>query len=222
MIWRCGKHKAPPRAVPFDTLRSMEVVMSDLRNLYLLDARLSYIEQILALLGIIQVDPPPSDFSRLGRSQLEAYRRPGPIVDPAVSDRVRLAESLLHRPPQGDPAAADRVRLAELLLRRPQPGDPAVSDRVRLAELLLRRPLHGDPAVTDRVRLEGIDPLLAEWISRLLIGGDPPPEDIGRLTVAELEATLQAVSENAVRLRSIEGLLNERLKELRDQAPGGR
>jgi hypothetical protein len=51
--------------------------------------------------------------------------------------------------------------------------------------------------------------------------GDPPPEDIARLTVGEIEATVQAVSEDIVRLRSIEGLLNERLKELRDKTAGG-
>ena len=174
--------------------------MPTLRDLYLIDARLSYLEQILAALGLINpVDPAPSDLSRLGSSQFEAFRRPGPIVDPAVTDRVRLAESLLRRPPQGDPAATDRVRLAELLLRRPHPGDPAVSDRVRL---------------------EGLDPILAEWIARLLTGGDPPPEDIARLTAGELEATVQAVSEDIVRLRSIEGLLNERLKELRENSAG--
>jgi hypothetical protein len=195
--------------------------MPTLRDLYLIDARLSYLEQILAALGLINpVDPAPSDLSRLGSSQFEAFRRPGPIVDPAVTDRVRLAESLLRRPPQGDPAATDRVRLAELLLRRPHPGDPAVSDRVRLAELLLRRPPHGDPPAGDRVRLEGLDPILAEWIARLLTGGDPPPEDIARLTAGELEATVQAVSEDIVRLRSIEGLLNERLKELRENSAG--
>ena len=195
--------------------------MPTLPDFYLIDARLSYLEQILAALGLINpVDPAPSDISRLGGSQVEALRRPGPIVDPAVSDRVRLAESLLRRPPQGDPAAADRVRLAELLLRRPQPGDPAVSDRVRLAELLLRRPPHGDPPASDRVRLEGLDPILAEWIARLLHGGDPPPEDIARLTANELEATVRAVSEDIVRLRSIEGLLNERLKEVRESEAG--
>jgi len=196
--------------------------MPTLRDLYLIDARLSYLEQILAALGLINpVDPAPSDISRLGGgTQVEAFRRPGPIVDPAVSDRVRLAESLLRRPPQGDPAAADRVRLAELLLRRPQHGDPAVSDRVRLAELLLRRPPHGDPPASDRVRLEGVDPILAEWIARLLHGGDPPPEDIARLTANELEATVRAVSEDIVRLRSIEGLLNERLKEVREGEAG--
>ena len=171
--------------------------------------------------GLINpVDPAPSDLSRLGGAQAEAFRRPGPIVDPVVTDRVRLAESLLRRPPQGDPAAADRVRLAELLLRRPQPGDPAVSDRVRLAELLLRRPPHGDPPASDRVRLEGLDPMLAEWIARLLHGGDPPPEDIARLTANELEATVRAVSEDIVRLRSIEGLLNARLKEVREGEAG--
>jgi hypothetical protein len=195
--------------------------MLTLRDLYLIDARLSYLEQILAALGLINpVDPAPSDLSRLGGAQVEAFRRPGPIVDPAVTDRVRLAESLLRRPPQGDPAAADRVRLAELLLRRPQPGDPAVSDRVRLAELLLRRPPHGDPPASDRVRLEGLDPILAEWIARLLHGGDPPPEDIARLTANELEATVRAVSEDIVRLGSIEGLLNERLKEVREGEAG--
>lgn len=197
--------------------------MPTVRDLYLIDARLSYIEQILTALGLINPgDPPPSDLSRFGGSAVEAlFRRPGgPIVDPAVSDRVRLAESLLRRPPQGDPAATDRVRLAELLLRRPHPGDPAVSDRVRLAELLLRRPPHGDPPASDRVRLEGLDPLLAEWISRLLTGGDPPPEDIARLTASELEVTLRAVAEDVVRLRSIEGLLNERLGELRDNEAG--
>jgi hypothetical protein len=194
-----------------------------LRDLYIIDARLSYIEQILTALGLINPgDPPPPDIGRLGGSVAEAfYRRPGgPIVDPAVSDRVRLAESLLRRPPQGDPAATDRVRLAELLLRRPHPGDPAVSDRVRLAELLLRRPPHGDPPASDRVRLEGLDPLLAEWIARLLAGGDPPPEDIARLTASELEATVRTVAEDIVRLRSIEGLLNERLNELRNSEAG--
>jgi hypothetical protein len=204
------------------TLRSTGVSMPTLRDLYLIDARLSYLEQLLAALGLINPgDPPASDLSRLGGSQVEAFRRPGgPIVDPAVSDRVRLAESLLSRGPHGDPPVTDRVRLAELLLRRPHPGDPAVSDRVRLAELLLRRPPHGDPPASDRVRLEGLDPLLAEWIARLLAGSDPPPEDISRLTAGEIETTVRAVAEDVVRLRSIEGLLNERLRELRDKPAG--
>src|SRR5713101_1955582 len=153
--------------------------MPSLRDLYLFDARLSYLEQVLAALGLINsVDPPPSDISRLGGAQFEAFRRPGPIVDPAVTDRVRLAESLLRRPP------------------------------------------HGDPPASDRVRLEGVDPLLAEWIGRLMTGGDPPPEDIAGLTVGELEATLLSVSEDVVRLRSIEGLLGERLQELREKPAG--
>jgi len=175
------------------------------RDLYLLDARLSYIEQILAQLGAI-IDPPPPDVSRLGGVQLEARRRtgggPGPIVDPAASDRVRLAELLVQRKPH---------------------GDPAVSDRVRLAEALLHRPPHGDPAVADRVRLEvgNVDPIIAEWIARLLINVDPPPEDLARLTATEVEAATRAVSTNIVRLKSIEGLLNERLKELGGKPAGG-
>ena len=189
--------------------------MPTLRDFYLVEARLSYLEQILATLGLINpVDPAPSDLSRLGGAELQSLHRP--IVDPAVSDRVRLAEALLRRPPHGDPAVNDRVRLAELLLRRPPHGDPAVSDRTRLAEALLRRPPHGDPPASDRVRLEGVDPIVAELIARLLIHGDPPPEDIARLTASELEASVRVVSEDIVRLRSIEGLLNERLKELRE------
>jgi hypothetical protein len=85
---------------------------------------------------------------------------------------------------------------------------------------LLRRPPHGDPPASDQVRLEGLDPLLAEWIARLLTGSDPPPEDIARLSAGELEATVRAVAEDIVRLRSIEGLLNERLNELRDGQAG--
>jgi hypothetical protein len=172
------------------------------RDIFLLDARLSFVEQILVNLGFINTaDPPPSDISRLGGLQAQA-RRPGPIVDPAASDRVRLAELLLKRPPQGDPAASDRVRLAELLLRRPPLGDPAAADRVRLDV--------GD-----------VDPLLAEWIARLLIGVDPPPEDLGRLTSTEIEAASRAVSANLVRMKSIEGLLSERLKELGTKPAGG-
>ena len=147
--------------------------MPTLRDFYLVEARLSYLEQILATLGLINpVDPAPSDLSRLGGAELQSLHRP--IVDPAVSDRVRLAEALLRRPP------------------------------------------HGDPPASDRVRLEGIDPIVSEWIARLLIHGDPPPEDIARLTASELEASVRVVSEDIVRLRSIEGLLNERLKELRE------
>ena len=155
--------------------------MPTLRDFYLVEARLSYLEQILGALGLINpvVDPGPSDLSRLGAAELLALRRPGgPIVDPAVTDRVRLAE------------------------------------------LLLRRPPHGDPPASDRVRLEGLDPVLAEWIARLLTGGDPPPEDIARLTASELESTVRAVADDIVRLRSIEGLLNERLKELREGEAG--
>jgi hypothetical protein len=208
--------------IPSDASRLKEVPVPTVRDFYLIDARISYIERILAALGLIDpVDTAPTDVPRLGASVTEAYyRRPGPIVDPAVSDRVRLAESLLRRPSHGDPASTDRVRLAELLLRRPHPGDPAVSDRVRLAELLLRRPPHGDPPASDQVRLEGLDPVLAEWIARLLTGSDPPPEDIARLSAGELEATVRAVAEDIVRLRSIEGLLNERLNELRDGQAG--
>jgi hypothetical protein len=180
---------------------------------------LSYVEQLLAAW---QVDPPPPDLSRQGVAT-DALRRPGgPIVDPAVSDRVRMAEALLRRPHPGDPAATDRVRLAEALLRRPHPGDPAASDHVRLAELLLRRPPHGDPAVSDRVRLEGMDPIVAEWIARLLAGVDPPPEDIARLTVSEIEGAARTIAEDIVRLKSIEGLLNARLKELKETKAGGR
>jgi hypothetical protein len=110
--------------------------MPSLRDLYVLDARIAYVEQVLAALGLI-ADPPPSDISRLGGIQAEVLRRP-------------------QVPGVVDPGSSDRVRLAALALGHRHPGDPAASDRVRLAELLLRRPPHGDPAVTDRVRLEGV------------------------------------------------------------------
>jgi hypothetical protein len=82
--------------------------MPTLRDFWLVEARLSYREQVLAALGVINpiVDPGPSDLFPLGAAEPLALRRPvWPIVDPAVTDRVRLAESLLRLPPQGDPAA---------------------------------------------------------------------------------------------------------------------
>jgi hypothetical protein len=65
-----------------------------------------------------------------------------------------------------------------------------------------------------------VDPIVSEWVASLFWGVDPVPEDIARLTVGEIEASVRAVSENIVRLRSIEGLLNERLKELRGKQGG--
>ena len=59
--------------------------MPSSRDLYLIDARLSYLEEILASLFHISVDPPPPDVARGGGFQAEFRRRPGgPIVDPAV------------------------------------------------------------------------------------------------------------------------------------------
>jgi hypothetical protein len=44
---------------------------------------------------------------------------------------------------------------------------------------------------------------------------------VARLTATEIEAAVRAVSADLVRLKSIEGLLNERLKELGSKPAGG-
>jgi hypothetical protein len=127
-----------------------------------------------------------------------------------------------------DPGPSDLSRLGaapQELLRR-HPGDPAASDRIRLMEAM-RRPGGGpgpiiDPAATDRVRLManlGVSVTVSELIERLINGIDPPPGDLARLTVTELEAALHTVNTELVRLRSAEGLLSQRLKDVKE-GPG--
>ena len=133
------------------------------------------VEALLRRPGHQPGDPAAPDVVR-ARALESLARRPGPIVDPAVADRVRASLELLARRPGPivDPAVSDTVRATlEMLARRPGPiVDPAVADRVRASlELLARRP--GpivDPAVTDTVRatLEDIVRRNPGWFA------DPP------------------------------------------------
>lgn len=129
------------------------------RQLFLLEARVSYLEQILANLHII-ADPPPNDVTRLaGGESVEALRRWGGGIPGVIADR----------------ATPDTTRL-EALWR-----------------VVGNRPQHGDP----------------------------PATDLTRLTASQIEAAVHDLNAEIVRLRSVESLLNERLREMRTRSADG-
>ena len=47
--------------------------------------------------------------------------------------------------------------------------------------------------------------------------GDPPPIDISRFSIAQLEATLHSINTERARLNSIETLVNQQLSRLKEQ-----
>jgi hypothetical protein len=177
--------------------------------------RLDRIERALARFSVLDdlinpvVDPPPDDLARIRPELL----------------RLRLIDLIRHLIPKGDPPPDDLVRwrgsplearLGEILRRNP--GwfvDPPPEDflNVRLLDLIRRwRGGFTDPAPEDlgNVRLRDI-------LQRIPGGGivDPPPEDIARLTKAEVEAQLHKINAEMVRLKSLERLFHERLGSLK-------
>jgi hypothetical protein len=113
-----------------------------------------------------------------------------PVVDPPPDDLVRLRPDIFQR------------RLIDLLRDIIIKGDPPPFDITRfrvddLANLRLRDLLHRIPGG---------------------FGGvvDPAPDDIGRLTKAEVEVQIHRVNAEMVRLRSLEKMLNERLANFKE------
>lgn len=134
-----------------------------------LNERLSVIEDVLDQLvggsgawgGAVPlpvVDPGPEDFGRT--RTFAAWRRPGPIGDPAVYDLVRLRDLATQ------PEFAN-FKVAELLQRiRPHHGgDPGPSDIVRLPLAELEEQLHRVGA--QKIRLESLEKMLTDRISEL-------------------------------------------------------
>ena len=173
--------------------------------------RLDRIEGVLSRLSVLDdlispVDPPPDDVVRV---------RPDLL-------RLRLIDLLRNIIIKGDPPPDDivrvsrgalQLRLGELLRRNP--GwftDPPPEDflNVRILDLIRRwRGGFTDPAPDDLANIR-----LGDLVQRIPGGGftDPSPEDIARLTKSELEAQLHKINTEMVRFKSLERLINERLK----------
>ena len=71
-----------------------------------------------------------------------------------------------------------------------------------------------DPAVLAQANL-------AATLGRIRpVGGDPPPPDISRLTVSQLEATIHSISAEKARLDAMESMVNKQIETLKKQQPG--
>jgi hypothetical protein len=176
----------------------------------LLEVRLHRVENLLVeLLDLLGTalggfrrphgDPPAEDLAR---------RRPH--GDPPAAD--------LARRPIADPAAPDfvRQRLSEIMQARP--GwftDPPPEDFLNVRILDLIRRFRG--GFTDPAPSELADVRLRDLLSRVPGGGftDPGPDDIKRLSTVELETTVHRINAEMLRLKSLQGVLEQRLTDLR-------
>lgn len=115
-----------------------------------------------------------------------AVHRPGPVVDPAAFHRpVVDPAAYYHRPgPVVDPAAFYRpVVDPAAFYHRPGPVvDPA-------------------PWATYSTAFARIGP----------VGGDPPPPDVSRFSIAQLQASLHSIAAERARLDSMEMMIKQQL-----------
>src|ERR1700752_1848889 len=52
------------------------------------------------------------------------------------------------------------------------------------------------------------------------VGGDPPPPDLSRLSVSQLEATVHSISAERARLDAMESMVKKQIDALKKQQPG--
>lgn len=146
------------------------------------------------------------------------------LVEKTLS-RVSELEDLIRRispvdPPPDDISRIDRegIRSRVMEIVRRNPGwitDPPPEDflNVRVLDLIRRfRGGFSDPAPDDIANVR-----LGDILHRIPGGGvsDPPPSDISRLGRVELESQLHKINSEMVRLKSLERLISERLKEIK-------
>src|SRR5262249_3535706 len=115
-----------------------------------------------------------------------AVHRPGPVVDPAAFAVRPVVDpaAYYHRPgPVVDPAA---------YYHRPGPVvDPAAFAVHRPGPIV-------DPAAFARIGY---------------VGGDPPPPDVSRFSVVQLQAALHGIAAERARLDSMETLIKQQLEK---------
>lgn len=51
------------------------------------------------------------------------------------------------------------------------------------------------------------------------VGGDPPPPDLSRLSIQQLEATIHTISAERARLDAMEAMVNKQIETLKKQQP---
>ncbi len=71
-----------------------------------------------------------------------------------------------------------------------------------------------DPAVFAQANL-------AATLGRIRpVGGDPPPPDLSRLSVSQLEATIHSISAERARLDAMESMVKKQIEALKKEQPG--
>jgi hypothetical protein len=71
-----------------------------------------------------------------------------------------------------------------------------------------------DPAVFAQANL-------AATLGRIRpVGGDPPPPDISRLSLQQLEVTIHSISAEKARLDAMESMVKKQIDALKKQQPG--
>jgi len=172
--------------------------MADADSIKQLEARLTRLEATLAqqpsatagtnVPGGAITDPAPYPGGGYGGW---GYRWPHPIVDPGP---WAGGWGYPHWPhPIVDPAAFHRPIV-----------DPAAFHR---------------PVVDPAVFAQAAQPSAAATTAFARIGqvGDPPPIDVSRFSISQLEASLHSINAEKARLNSMETMINQQLEKLRKQ-----
>ena len=185
--------------------------MSDI-DIAALVKRIEALEKVAIHFKAPQGDPPPDD---LGHWRSNVFAR--------MQDIERLLARLkftIADPPPDELGylRPDMVRSRISDLARLQPGwftDPPPDDFLNVRVLDLIRRYRG--GFTDPVPEDFANVRLKDVLQRIPGGGivDPGPEDIGRLTVTEIETQLHKIGAESVRLKSIERLMHDRLQQLK-------
>ncbi len=123
---------------------------------------------------------------------------PRPVVDPAAFHRPVVDPAAFHRPVV-DPAAFHRPVVDPAAFYRPV-VDPAAFHRPVVDPAAF-------PPAASAAAFAGIGPI-----------GDPPPPDISRFSVAQLQASLHSIAAERARLDAMETLIKQQLD--RAKQPG--
>jgi hypothetical protein len=190
------------------------------------------IEQIEALIHLRpEVDPAPIDAYRYSRAQYPAtaaYRSAAtaynPMVDPAPWP---------YWPPYADPVPwwQRRQRQTNWNIPIPDPGDPAPIDLVRWRELntvdLVEAAARLTGVASANLKIDDMRRIrIADLLEKIRTNEDPPPDEwwrrgrLATVTAAQIEgitreeaaALAQDIKAEMTNLKSLEKMINERMK----------
>lgn len=133
---------------------------------------------------------------------------PRPVVDPAVFHRPVVDPAVFHRPgPVVDPAAFSQRAVVD---PAPWGGGGGWGGWPHWPHPIV------DPAV-----MAPHPAAVAQAFSRVGHVGDPPPPDVSRFSIAQLEASLHSINAEKARLTSMETLIKQQLEKAKQAQQQG-